>query len=143
MIQQCDRRELIESKLNGKKCEDGCRRTSRCSQDCKNGNKPRGFLFLDDKARSHTARDTKEHIRCLGWKRLDHPAYSPDLTPPDFHLFPALKSALSCRHFRRYAAGCEELPSLAGHRFLPGWFLRIDYCPESFDDRYSQEWFMQ
>ncbi|GBM52083.1 hypothetical protein AVEN_131103-1 [Araneus ventricosus] len=23
--------------------------------------------------------------------------------------------------------GCEELPSLAGHKFLPGWFLEIDF----------------
>ncbi|GBM96642.1 hypothetical protein AVEN_200507-1 [Araneus ventricosus] len=59
----------------------------------------REVLFLDDNTIPHTARDTKEHIRCLGWKRLDHPAYSPDLAPSDFHLFPALKSALLGRHF--------------------------------------------
>ncbi|GBL66055.1 hypothetical protein AVEN_157623-1 [Araneus ventricosus] len=29
---------------------------------------------------------------------------------------------------RRDAAGCEELLSLAGHRFLPGWFLEIDFA---------------
>ncbi|GBL76917.1 hypothetical protein AVEN_12593-1 [Araneus ventricosus] len=48
------------------------------------------------------------------------------IRPTDLHLFPALKTALSGRHFRRneeVAAGCEELPSLPEHRFLPGWLL--------------------
>ncbi|GBN48318.1 hypothetical protein AVEN_249192-1 [Araneus ventricosus] len=44
-----------------------------------------------------TARDTKEHIRSHVWERLDHPVYSPDLAPSDFHLYPALKSELSGR----------------------------------------------
>ncbi|GBL69556.1 hypothetical protein AVEN_154378-1 [Araneus ventricosus] len=39
----------------------------------------RGALFLDDNARPNTVRDTKEHIRRLGWERLDDPAYSPAL----------------------------------------------------------------
>ncbi|GBM96577.1 hypothetical protein AVEN_56571-1 [Araneus ventricosus] len=55
----------------------------------------------------------------------------PDLAPSDFHLFPALKSALSGRHFRTCSAnrslGCEELLSIAGHSFLAGWFLGIDF----------------
>ncbi|GBO15879.1 Histone-lysine N-methyltransferase SETMAR [Araneus ventricosus] len=83
------------------KGEDGCRRTSRWSQDCENDNKLRGVLFLDDNARPHTARGTKKkHIRHLGWERLDHPAYSLDIAPSGFHLSPALKSVLSGRHFR-------------------------------------------
>ncbi|GBN97200.1 hypothetical protein AVEN_189089-1 [Araneus ventricosus] len=59
-----------------------------------------GVLFLDDSAILHTARETKEHIRRLGWERLDHPPYSPDLAPPDFHLLSVLKSALLGRHYR-------------------------------------------
>ncbi|GBM39970.1 hypothetical protein AVEN_16026-1 [Araneus ventricosus] len=45
----------------------------------------------------HAARDTKEHIRSLGWERLDQSAYTPDLAPSDFYFFPALKSG---RHFQ-------------------------------------------
>ncbi|GBM06890.1 hypothetical protein AVEN_147832-1 [Araneus ventricosus] len=74
----------------------------RQDRDCRSrsGLLSRGVLFLDDNARPHTAKDTKEHIRRLGCERLDNPAYSPDLSKSDFHLFPALKSALSERHFR-------------------------------------------
>ncbi|GBM88151.1 hypothetical protein AVEN_12372-1 [Araneus ventricosus] len=59
-----------------------------------------GLLFLDDNAIPNTARDTKEHIRLLGWERLDDPGYGPDLVASDFHLFPAWKSAPLGRHLR-------------------------------------------
>ncbi|GBN37259.1 hypothetical protein AVEN_253950-1 [Araneus ventricosus] len=60
----------------------------------------RGILFLDDNARSSTARDAKEDIRRLGWERWDDPAYCPDLAPSEFELFPPSKYYLLGRHFR-------------------------------------------
>jgi hypothetical protein len=30
----------------------------------------------------------------FGWEVFEHPAYSPDLAPSDFHLFPKLKEFL-------------------------------------------------
>ncbi|GBM82604.1 hypothetical protein AVEN_255408-1 [Araneus ventricosus] len=33
----------------------------------------------------------------------------------------------SLRSQGRDVVGCEELPSLAGYRFLPEWFLEIDF----------------
>ncbi|GBM72386.1 hypothetical protein AVEN_96531-1, partial [Araneus ventricosus] len=39
------------------------------------------------------ARDTKEHIRCLGWEKLHHRTFQSQSCPSDFRLFPALKSA--------------------------------------------------
>ncbi|GBM20182.1 hypothetical protein AVEN_5699-1 [Araneus ventricosus] len=42
-----------------------------------------GFCSWTIMQRPRTARDTKEHIRHLGWERLDHPAYRPDLAPSD------------------------------------------------------------
>jgi len=35
----------------------------------------------------------------LGFQCLDHPPYSPDLAPSDYHLFPGLKKQLKGRHF--------------------------------------------
>jgi histone-lysine N-methyltransferase SETMAR len=35
----------------------------------------------------------------LKWEVLEHPAYSPDLAPSDFHLFGPLKNALRGRQF--------------------------------------------
>ena len=35
----------------------------------------------------------------LGFQCLDHPPYSPDLAPSDYHLFPGLKKQLKGHHF--------------------------------------------
>jgi len=35
----------------------------------------------------------------LGFEVLEHPAYSPDLAPSDYHLFGRLKNALRDRRF--------------------------------------------
>ena len=55
-------------------------------------------LLLHDNARPHTAGWTVETINRLGFEVLEHPAYSPDLAPVDYHLFGPLKDALrGCR----------------------------------------------
>jgi histone-lysine N-methyltransferase SETMAR len=39
------------------------------------------------------------HLRYLGFQCLDHPPYSLDLAPSDYHLFPELKKQMKGRHF--------------------------------------------
>ena len=34
------------------------------------------------------------------FKLIEHPPYSPDMAPSDFHLFPKLKTAISATHFQ-------------------------------------------
>ena len=41
----------------------------------------------------HRARQT-EKIEEMGWELLQHPPYSPDLAPSDFHLLEPLKESL-------------------------------------------------
>jgi len=57
------------------------------------------ILLLHDNARPHTAAHTLETLKQLKWKAMEHPAYSLDLAPSDFHLFRPLKEALSGRRF--------------------------------------------
>jgi len=45
------------------------------------------------------ASQTIETINHLGFEVLEHPAYSPDLAPSDYHLFGPLKNALRDRRF--------------------------------------------
>lgn len=47
----------------------------------------KGIVFLHDNARPHTANQTQELI----WEQLDHPPYSPDLAPSNYHMFLHLK----------------------------------------------------
>ncbi|GFV52616.1 mariner Mos1 transposase [Trichonephila clavipes] len=65
---------------------------------CAIQNKRRGFLskgvvFL------HDTNVTKTLLRGFDWDVFDHPPYSPDLAPSDFHLFLHLKSFLAGKHF--------------------------------------------
>jgi len=56
-------------------------------------------LLLHDNACPHTTSHTIETIIHLGFEVLEHPSYSPDLTPSDYHLFGPLKNALQGRRF--------------------------------------------
>jgi histone-lysine N-methyltransferase SETMAR len=58
------------------------------------GQLARGVLLHHNNARSHTARATQESIQELQWELLQHPPYSPDLAPSNFHLFGPLKPTL-------------------------------------------------
>ena len=58
-----------------------------------------GVLLLHDNARPHTAIHTLQTLVKLGFTVLEHPAYSPDLAPSDYHLFGPLKQALRGRRF--------------------------------------------
>ncbi|GFW42515.1 histone-lysine N-methyltransferase SETMAR [Trichonephila clavipes] len=67
-------------------------------------NKRRGMLtngvrLLHDIARPHTALVTKALLKQFKWEVLDHPPYSTDLAPRDFHLFRYLKSHLGGKSF--------------------------------------------
>ena len=54
---------------------------------------------MHDNALAHQALATQKKLAYLGYQCLDHPPYSPDLAPLDYHLFPGLKKKLKGRHF--------------------------------------------
>jgi len=58
----------------------------------RNRNVTKGVLFLHDNAPAHRALATQKKLAYLGFQCLDHPPYSPDLAPSDYHLFPRLKN---------------------------------------------------
>jgi histone-lysine N-methyltransferase SETMAR len=58
-----------------------------------------GVLFLHDNAPAHRLLTTQKKLAHLGFLHLDHPPYSPDLAPSDYHLIPGLKKQLKSRHF--------------------------------------------
>ena len=58
-----------------------------------------GVLFLHDNVPAHQALATQKKLAYLGFQCLDHPPYSPDLAPSDYHLFPGSKKQLKGRHF--------------------------------------------
>jgi len=65
----------------------------------RHGKVTKGVLFLHNNAPAHQALATQKKLAYLGFQCLDHPLYSPDLVPSDYHLFPGLKKQLKGRHF--------------------------------------------
>jgi histone-lysine N-methyltransferase SETMAR len=91
-------------------------------------------LLLHDNARPHTAKRTMETIETLGWQLLLHPAYSPDLAPCDFYLFPRMKEYLRGNHFQ----SIQELKSA-----VQKWIQSLDVAfytrgMEKLVDRYEK-----
>lgn len=58
-----------------------------------------GPILLQDNARPHTSQITRQKLTHLGIEVLPHPAYSPDLSPTDYHFFRALNSHLRQKQF--------------------------------------------
>lgn len=55
--------------------------------------------LLHDNARPHVAAVVRQKIAEFGWEVLQHPPYSPDLAPSDFHLFGPMKKFLAGKRF--------------------------------------------
>lgn len=60
------------------------------------------LIFLHDNAPAHTSKMVENYLQTLNWEVLPHPAYSPALTPSDYHLFPLMCHALAEQHFDAY-----------------------------------------
>ncbi|KAJ4438533.1 hypothetical protein ANN_14478 [Periplaneta americana] len=71
------------------------RKLRRAIQNKRCGMLTAGVVLLHDNARPHTARRTTAVLTEFCWELLDHPPYSPDLTPSDLHVFLHLKKFLS------------------------------------------------
>jgi len=57
----------------------------------------KGVLFWHN-APAHRTLATQTKPAYLCFQRLDHPPYTPDLVPSDYHLSPGLKKQLQGRH---------------------------------------------
>jgi transposase len=80
--------------------------------------------ILQHNARPHTANKRHETIRDLKFELLEHPPYSPDLAPSDFHVSGPLKDVISGVHLSKD----EELKN-AVHSWLrrqPNFFFQAE-----------------
>jgi histone-lysine N-methyltransferase SETMAR len=83
----------------------------------------RSTYLLQDNASPHRANLTMAKIEALGWTKLPHPPYSPDLNPTDYGVNRALKESIKGQEFKNEEqlvkflnAWCESRP--------PGFFER-------------------
>ena len=59
----------------------------------------KGVVLLHNNARPHTAARTNALIKLFNWEIFEHPPYSPDLAPSDYHLFTKIKVWLATQRF--------------------------------------------
>lgn len=97
-----DRRHVIHWELLEKgqtvNAELYCEQLTRLKRKMRNRKGP--VILLHDNARPHTARLTRRRLDEFGWEVLDHPPYSPDLAPSDYHLFRSLEHFLRGKLFK-------------------------------------------
>ena len=64
------------------------------------GKLSKGILLQQDNARVHTCKIAMDAVKRNGYEVIPHPAYSPDLAPSDYFLFPNLKKDICGCHFQ-------------------------------------------
>jgi hypothetical protein len=83
-----------------------------------------GALFMHDNAPAHRALETRKKLACLALQCVDHPPYSPDLTPSDYHLFPCTERTIEWSQFFIWHVGHCCRGDLVGRTifwFFGGW----------------------
>jgi len=63
------------------------------------GKVTKGILFLHDNVPAHRTLATQKKLAYLGFHSLDHPPYSPELAPSDYHLFSGLRKTIESSPF--------------------------------------------
>lgn len=71
----------------------------RAIQNKRRGMLTSGVVLIHDNARPHTAARTRGLLEEFRWELFEHPPYSPDLAPCDFHLFTKMKVWLGTQRF--------------------------------------------
>ena len=98
----------------------------------------RGIKLLHDNAPANKSATVQEHLKESGLDVLDHPPYSPDLSPCDFWLFPRLKELLAGHRFEsRCGIGStvyqclQHIPKEDYRAAFRKWVDRCKMCVEA------------
>jgi len=87
------------STINSERYCETLKKLRRAIQNKRRGKLSSNVWFFHDNARSHMANRARELLDHFGWEVFDHPPYSPDLAPSNYHLFPNMKTWLATQRF--------------------------------------------
>ncbi|CAH1987661.1 unnamed protein product [Acanthoscelides obtectus] len=86
-------------------------------------------------ASSHTAQKTRQYLTEENVELLDHPPYSPDLSPNDCFTFPKIKNRLRGQRFQSPEEAVDafknavlDLPANEWNKCFENWFERMQMC---------------
>ena len=92
------------------------------------GKLSKGVLLQQDNARVHTCEVAMAAVERNGYELIPHPAYSPDLAPSDFFLFPNLEKdirGLLLRSDEEVVTTVEEW--INGNDFFSSWLMALEH----------------
>ena len=89
------------------------------------GQKHRGVFLLHDGATSHTSEETRSHLKNLSIKTLQHPPYSPDISPCDYGVFGELKKRLRGERFPTVQALQDKARHILKDVFKPPFYENV------------------
>ena len=81
----------------------------------------KGILLQQDNARVHTCKIAMDTVERNGYELIPHTAYSPDLAPSNYFLFPNLKRAIHGSHFWSNEEVVAAVEEWVGDK-APGFF---------------------
>ncbi|CAH1990549.1 unnamed protein product [Acanthoscelides obtectus] len=93
------------------------------------------IILHQDNASSRTAQKTRQYLMEENVELLEHPPYSPDLSPNDFFTFPKIKNRLRGQRFQSPEEAVEafknvvlHLPAIEWNKCFDNWFERMQMC---------------
>jgi len=89
------------STINAGVCCNTLQKLHRMIQNKRHGMFSQGVVMIHDNTNPHTA--MQNLIMTFGWEQFDHPPYSSDLAPSDFHLLVHLKSFLPGQWLHKFS----------------------------------------
>ncbi|GFR59572.1 histone-lysine N-methyltransferase SETMAR [Elysia marginata] len=94
-----------------------------------------GILFHHDNMPVHMAQAVTDVLAGYKWELLEHPCYSPDLAPCDFHLFPKMKEHPRGQRFeteediiQATKVAIKNLDKCSYVTAFKDWLKRIEKC---------------
>ena len=94
------------------------------------GKLSKGVLLQQDNARVHSCKVAMDAVERNGNKKIPHPAYSHDLAPSDFLIFPNLKKDIHGCHFhsdREVLMAVEEWVSGMDPDFFSSGMMALEH----------------
>ncbi|CAH1953833.1 unnamed protein product [Acanthoscelides obtectus] len=93
------------------------------------------IILHQDNASSHTAQKTRQYLTEENVELLDHPPYSPDVSPNDLFTFPKIKNRLRGQRFQSPEEAVDafenavlDLPANEWNKCFENWFERMQMC---------------
>jgi [histone H3]-lysine36 N-dimethyltransferase SETMAR len=98
-------------------------------------NPQRRVILHQDNASAHTAQKTIEFLELQNIELLNHPPYSPDLSPNDFFTFPKIKNSMRGQRFQSpqeaidaFKTAILQVSTEEWNNCFTNWFERMQKC---------------